>query len=182
MDRQDKIQLFLRALEPADIDFLYKVENQEESLPVGENRIPFSRDFLRRFVYASLSENLFSTGQLRLLACRKPESDRKGFEIPPVGVVDFFNYEPLHRRAEIGLLVCQGLRRQGIGEKILSLACTYARNQLNLHQLYAEVATVNETSLRLFEKCGFSSCGLRRQWLMQGEKWVDVSLWQKIFE
>lgn len=179
---RSKDSLFLRALEPEDIDFLYGMENREDVFPIGENRIPFSRDFLRRFVYASLSETLMSTGQLRLLACFSPDTDKKAFEMPPVGIVDFFNYEPLHRRAEIGLLLCERLRHQGLGEKILDMACGYAQNRLNLHQLYAEVATVNAASMKLFEKSGFSSCGLRRQWLMQGGKWVDVSLWQKIFE
>lgn len=169
-------------MEPGDIDFLYQMENREDTFPVGENRIPFSRDFLRRFVYASLSETLASTGQLRLLACETPKADKKGFEMPPVGILDFFNYEPLHRRAEIGLLVCDKLRHRGLGEKMLTMACGYAQNRLNLHQLYAEVATVNQSCMKLFEKSGFETCGLRRQWLMQGGKWVDVSLWQKIFE
>ena len=98
-----------------------------------------------------------------------------------VGIVDFFNYEAFHRRAETGIVVCPAFRNRGMGEKILEMACTYARNQLNLHQLYAEVAANNENSLKLFAKCGFERCGLRRQWLLQAGQWMDVVLWQKIF-
>ncbi len=174
--------LFLRALEPDDIDFLYDLENREDSFLVGENCIPFSRDFLQRFVYASLHENLLSTGQLRLVACKTPPLGKKGFEMPPVGVLDFFNHDALHRRAEVGIVVCKDLRGKGLGAKILQEACVYAQNRLNLHQLHAETAVCNTSSVRIFRSCGFKRCGSRRQWIMQGGKWVDVVLWQKIFD
>ena len=170
-------RLFLRALEPEDEPLLYDIENRREAFLIGENRIPFSHDYLQRFIYASLQENFFSSGQLRLIAGRNtPEGMAEA-----VGIVDFFNYEAFHRRAETGIVVCPAFRTRGMGEKILELACTYARNQRNLHQLYAEVAANNENSLKLFAKCGFERCGLRRQWLLQAGQWTDVVLWQKIF-
>ncbi len=170
-------RLFLRALEPEDEPLLYDIENRREAFLIGENRIPFSHDYLQRFIYASLQENFFSSGQLRLIAGRNtPEGMAEA-----VGIVDFFNYEAFHRRAETGIVVCPAFRNRGMGEKILEMACTYARNQLNLHQLYAEVAANNENSLKLFAKCGFERCGLRRQWLLQAGQWTDVVLWQKIF-
>lgn len=170
-------ELSLRALEPEDEPLLYDIENRREAFLIGENRIPFSHDYLQRFIYASLQENFFSSGQLRLIAGRNtPEGMAEA-----VGIVDFFNYEAFHRRAETGIVVCPAFRNRGMGEKILEMACTYARNQLNLHQLYAEVAANNENSLKLFAKCGFERCGLRRQWLLQAGQWTDVVLWQKIF-
>ncbi|MCM1169050.1 MAG: GNAT family N-acetyltransferase [Bacteroides sp.] len=171
--------LFLRAMEPQDESFLYDIENRREAFSVGENRIPFSHDYLQRFIYASLQENFLSSGQLRLVVCCGEDTELHPEQA--VGILDFFNYDSFHRRAETGIVVCPGYRNKGIGEKILTLACDYARNQLNLHQLYAEVAANNEGSLKLFEKCGFERCGLRRQWLLQAGEWVDTVLWQKIF-
>lgn len=172
-------ELSLRALEPEDEPLLYDIENRKESFLIGENRIPFSHDYLQRFIYSSLQENFFSSGQLRLIACRNTPSGNGTAEA--VGIIDFFNYEAFHRRAETGIVVCPAFRNMGLGEKILEMACTYARNQLNLHQLYAEVSADNENSLKLFAKCGFERCGLRRQWLLQNGRWTDVVLWQKIF-
>lgn len=172
-------KLFLRALEPEDEPLLYDIENREEAFLSGANHIPFSHDYLQRFIYASLQENFFSTGQLRLVACCGENNKKEIAE--PVGVLDIFNYEALHRRAETGIVVCPAYRNKGVGEKILALACTYAQNRLNLHQLYAEVPANNENSLKLFAKCGFERCGIRKEWLLQADRWTDTVLWQKIF-
>ena len=81
-------ELSLRALEPEDEPLLYDIENRREAFLIGENRIPFSHDYLQRFIYASLQENFFSSGQLRLIAGRNtPEGMAEA-----VGIVDFFNY------------------------------------------------------------------------------------------
>lgn len=172
--------IFLRAIEPEDENFLYSIENREESFLVGENRIPFSHDYLQRFIYASLQDNFFSSGQLRLVACRVEQGKNDTGTENILGIIDYFNYKAFHRRAEVGIVVCSAYRGQGWGEKILELACRYAKNCLNLHQLYAEVGQDNTPSLALFEKAGFVRCALRKDWILRGEVWTDVSGWQKI--
>lgn len=99
---------------------------------------------------------------------------------PPVGILDFYNYEALHSRAEIGILLCPEYRHQGLGQKIISQACSYAQNQLNLHQLYAQVRSDNPFSLKLFENCGFARCDYRKDWIRAGNRWIDVIGLQRI--
>ena len=94
--------------------------------------------------------------------------------------MDFFNYEALHQRAEIGILVCPDYRNQGLGQKILAQACSYAKNQLNLHQLYASVRSDNPVSLKLFDSAGFERCSHLKDWIRSGARWVDVFGLQKI--
>lgn len=177
-----KPTLFFRTLEPEDTDFLYEMENRENHLSVGEHYLPFSRECLQRFIFSSMLEDLLSSGQLRLIVCRMPPAGKRKFQMPPIGILDFFNYDALHRRAEVGILVQKDYRRKGYGKIILQEACDYAKNRLNLHQLSAEVAVNNAGSIRTFQQCAFTPCGTRKEWLLQNGKWVDVSLWQKIFE
>lgn len=171
--------IFFRAMEPGDEYLLYQAENHQEVFISGSNPIPYSLFYLKKFIDISLSENFHSSGQLRLIACLDSTEE----VIPqPVGIVDFFNYEALHQRAELGILVLEAFRHRGIGKKMVEAACQYARNQLNLHQLYLEISSDNQPSLDLFRSCGFVSCGTKKDWLRKGQHWFDVELFQKVFE
>lgn len=206
---ENKNNLLFRAMEPGDEYLLFEMENRPEAFRLGETRIPYSLDYLRHFVESSLSDNFISSGQLRLIVCQPPapNSRRKtltgkppagpdnpdhaetaanrlasarAWSLPPIGILDFFNYEALHLRAEIGILLFPESRHQGLGEKILAQACSYARNQLNLHQLYAQVRTDNPASLKLFESCGFDRCDYRKDWIRAGNRWIDIIGLQRI--
>lgn len=182
MEKQSSGIFFLRAMEPEDEKLLYDIENRPEAFLTGENRIPFSRYSLQKFIFSSLRETFLSSGQLRLIACRKTDAENPDFPPPPVAVVDFFHYEALYQRAELGLLVLETYRNRGIGKKIVELACSYAQKQLNLHQLYIEIRSDNARSIRLFKSCGFENCGKRKDWLRSGKEWMSVESFQKIFE
>ena len=119
-----------------------------------------------------MAESASESGKAGKAAC--------SWAFPPVGILDFYNYEALHSRAEIGILICPEYRHQGLGQKIISQACSYAQNQLNLHQLYAQVRTDNPVSLKLFEDCGFARCDYRKDWIRAGNRWIDVIGLQRI--
>lgn len=171
-----ELNIYFRAMEPGDEYLLYQVENRQEAFIAGENHVPYSLSFLKRFIDTSLTEEFLANGQLRLIACLET-----GHPATPVGIVDFFNYDAFHRRAELGILVIDRFRHQGIGKKIVETACQYAQNQLNLHQLYLEISSRNYPSLQLFKGCGFVPCGTKKDWLCQGNEWFDVEMFQKIF-
>lgn len=58
-------QLFLRALEPEDIDFLYKLENDETIWQVSETQTPYSRYVLKQYLKNSYKD-IYEVKQLRL--------------------------------------------------------------------------------------------------------------------
>lgn len=181
---------FLRALEPDDLNAVFEAENRREALLSGECRIPYSYAFLKQYIESSLKETFLSAGQLRLIVSRFAEAGVSNTLSTPrsatapredVGIVDFFNYDAFCARAEIGILLYDRARAQGLSPKILHTALNYARNQLNLHQLYAEILADNAPSLHLFREAGFEPCGTKKEWFRAGGEWMDVHCFQKLF-
>ncbi len=92
----------------------------------------------------------------------------------PVGVIDLFDFDPFHLRAGVGILVYEPeYRRKGYASQALDILVRYAFEVLRLHQLYCNIPVGNAPSRRLFEKCGFVSCGLKKEWLRTPKGWED---------
>lgn len=164
-------QVTLRALEPADVDAVYRWENDPAVWQHGVAHTPFSRHALAQYIADCGQTDIYTAKQLRLMAMDG---------VVAVGCVDLFDFDPYHRRAGVGLLVDQALRHQGYGRAILEALLDFARQHLQLHLVYCDVAADNEPSRRLFEGAGFERCGLRRQWLHASDGWTDAVVYQKI--
>jgi len=147
----------LRALEPDDLEFLFRLENDPELWAVSDVLpAPISRHALREYLRhaaASLSE----AGQMRLIISLEDDL--------PVGTLDLFDYSALHQRAGVGITVLQSARRQGYAQHALGQLIDYAQHALHLHQLYCTVAADNRASISLFKKAGFRQIGVRHDWL-----------------
>ncbi|MBQ9201891.1 MAG: GNAT family N-acetyltransferase [Bacteroidales bacterium] len=167
----DRIRL--RALEPEDLDFLYRVENDTTLWAEGVNTAPLSRFTLKQYIELSTEQTVFELKELRLIVERK--TDRT-----PVGIADLFDVDIIHRRAGVGLVIDRGHQRQGYGLETLQLLSDYAFNFLQLHSLYAHIAVKNTASIRLFEKAGFQQSGLLKSWLHQAGRYQDVAVCQKL--
>ena len=147
----------LRALEPGDIDLMYAWENDTAVWSVSGTLTPFSRHTLERFIQEQQFD-IFQTRQQRLFI-----ETLGGI---PVGALDFFELDPINRRAGIGILIHDdALRGKGYASDAVETACRYAREVLNLHQLWCNVGADNEASLRLFRSAGFAEVGVKRDWL-----------------
>jgi diamine N-acetyltransferase len=157
----------LRALEPEDLDILYKWENDTALWPAGCTLVPYSRYDLKQ--YLSSSKDLYESKQLRLLITVKPDMEA-------VGTIDLYDFEPHHRRAAVGIMIDREHRRRGLAGDTLSLFCEYAFSFLKLHQIYAYIPVDNEPSKRLFARCGFKEAGLLSDWQQTGEGYKDVLL------
>lgn len=100
-----------------------------------------------------------------------------------VGTIDLFEYDPLHGRAGIGILIydrndrCRGYAGDAVGT-----LCRYARERLRMHQLWCNVGAENEASLRLFRGLGFREIGRKRDWFWTPEGYGDEIMLQKILE
>ena len=81
----------LRALEPEDIDVLYKWENDTRIWKMSNTVAPFSKYVLRRFV-EDQKYDIYETKQLRMII----ESRADG---RAVGAIDLFEIDPTNRRA-----------------------------------------------------------------------------------
>ena len=135
----------LRAVEPGDVDLMYEWENDCDIWPVSGTTEPFSRHQLERFVERHQDiVGVLCDGQLRLIIETLLSSK-------PVGAIDLFEYDPIHRRAGIGILIYeQSDRGRGYASDAVETLCRYAHDTLRAHQLWCNVGADNEASLRLF--------------------------------
>lgn len=163
----------LRALEPEDVDLIYRWENDPEMWDCSAEHAPFSRHRLMDYVMNDGLRDICASRQLRLVAMDGEVA---------VGCVDLYDYEPFHQRAGVGMLVDARLRGRGYGKAMLMALTEYCRRHLLLHQLYCEVAVGNVASRRLFEGCGFVDAGCRKQWLRRPDGWEDACVYQLILE
>lgn len=165
-------QVRLRPIEPEDLEFLYKWENDPAVWKVSNTLAPFSRFILKQYIQESYRD-LFETKQLRLII-----EDLAG---KAAGAIDLFDFDPYHQRAGIGILIYDLTdRRKGLATDALLLMCEYGKNILGLHQLYANIASDNPGSFSLFEKAGFQLCGTKKDWIRITGGWIDEMMMQKI--
>lgn len=98
-----------------------------------------------------------------------------------IGCLDLFEYEPMHQRAGLGILIAdQSERRKGLASEALELVINYAWEILQLQQLFCNISDQNTPSLALFEKHGFIRTGTKKQWRRQGTNWEDEHFYQLI--
>lgn len=164
----------LRALEPQDIDVVYGWENDTDLWRVSGTMAPFSRHSLMRFIEEQ-QYDIYATRQQRLIIEADVDS-----EATAVGAVDMFDFDPQNRRAGIGVVVSKDFRRCGYAKEALQLLECYARDVLQLHQLWCSIGADNLPSLALFRTAGYTDCGRRLEWILTPNGPLDELLLQKI--
>ena len=164
----------LRAVEPEDLELLYLWENDRRVWQVSNTLVPFSRYQLKVYI-ESEPGNIYAHRQLRMMIdCREA-----GNPLRTVGSIDLFDFDPIHQRAGLGILIASpDDRRQGYACEAVLQMIEYCRNVLFLKQLYCNVAASNLPSVKLFEKAGFEITGTKRDWLRIENGWEDEYLMQ----
>ena len=161
----------LRALEPEDLDLLYRIENDDALWGVGITNVPYSRFLLHDFISSSTGD-IYTDKQLRLVV--------ETHDGEAVGMVDLFSFDAMNARAEVGIVTLAAHRQKGYGRSALRQLVGYSCEVLHLHQLYAYVASDNQPSLRLFQSCGFVAACDRRDWLKTSSGYQSVVLMQRV--
>ena len=165
--------IYLRALEPEDLEFIFTVENNEQIWEVSNTQTPYSRFLIKQYL-ENAQQDIYEAKQLRLAIC-------KNNIVKPVGLVDLFDFDPKNNRAGVGIVINENEHRnQGVGQEALTLLINYAFKQLNLHQLFANINSNNVASLMLFSKFGFQKIGVKKDWNFNQGKYSDEELFQLI--
>lgn len=167
--------LQLRATEPADIDIIFRWENDTRIWHLGNTLAPYSRFAIEQFVL-NTDNDIFATRQLRLMIDWHTAPEK----LTTIGSIDLYDFDPLNKRAGIGILIDEPYRRQGFALESLQLLVDYCFNTLNLHQVYCAIEETNTESINLFTKAGFTGCGIRREWLFRGGNWINELAFQLI--
>ena len=139
----------LRALEPEDLEWLYRVENDETIWKWGNTNVPYSRYVLRSYI-AEARHDVYADGQVRLAVV-----EQKGQSV--VGCVDLVDFSPRHLRAEVGIAIFPKFRRQGYATAALRMLSG------------SVVSGDNVGALQLFRQCGYDSCAMLPDWLRKND-------------
>lgn len=163
----------LRSPELKDLDFLYEIENDTSLWHLSNTISPFSRFDLEQYILLA-EKDIFTTKQLRFII----EANKTSV----VGIIDLFDFDPLNKRAGVGIIIKEKDKNKGYASTALEILFEYSTNKLGLHQLYCNIESSNIASLRLFEKKDFMIVGTKKDWNFMEGLWNDELFLQKIFE
>lgn len=164
----------LRALEPEDLDFLFKIENNTKFWEVSHTQVPFSKFILQQYL-DNAHLDIYESKQLRLMIVKKENQE-------PIGMIDLFDYNPQHKRAGIGILIDTDHQKNGYAFDALNVFTYYCFKHLHIHQLYANITPDNSESTNLFEKSGFQLVGEKKDWLFVNGQFKNELLYQLLDE
>ncbi len=156
-----------RAVEPSDIDFVYRVENDQDYWTVADTRQPLSKDMLTQWLCQS--PDVYANRQLRLMLCKEEQA---------IGCVDLFDIDFYHGNAQVAIFVDDKQRKEGAARFALSYMRKYAEDHLGLNNLFAEVDALNLASKKLFVSEGYEEIGQRKAARKILNQRVDIHLYQ----
>jgi diamine N-acetyltransferase len=165
--------IFLRALEPEDLVFIYRIENDENIWEVSNTQTPYSKFLITQYL-ENAHQDIYEAKQLRLAICKIEN-------LEAIGLIDLFDFDPKNKRAGVGIIIQNNVdRNNGFGKEALGLMINYAFHQLQLHQLYANIGTENLPSLSLFTTFEFEKIGVKKDWNFTNNSFHDEVLLQLI--
>jgi len=164
--------IYLRALEPEDLEFIYEIENNEDIWEISNTQTPYSKYLIKQYL-ENAHKDIFEVKQLRLVI--------SSYTNEALGMIDLFDFDFKNSRAGIGVLVKDSInRKKGFGKEALQLLINYSFKHLNLHQLYCNISEDNQASIKLFTSQGFNEIGLKKDWNFTNGNFKNEYLFQLI--
>ncbi|WP_411768888.1 GNAT family N-acetyltransferase [Winogradskyella sp. A3E31] len=164
--------IYLRALEPEDLEFVHAIENDESIWELSNTLTPYSRFLIKEYL-KNAKQDIYEAKQLRLVVSDKKDN--------AIGLIDIFDFDFKNKRAGIGIIIKDPEQRgKGYGAEAINLLVDYCFKKLSLHQLYCNISETNSASLRLFERAGFEKIGLKKDWNYTSEGYSNEYLLQLI--
>ena len=165
--------IFLRALEPEDLEFVYAIENDESIWEVSNTQTPYSKFLIRQYL-KNAQQDIYEAKQIRLAICKIDTAKA-------IGLIDLFDFDARNKRAGLGIIIqTETNRNQGWGKEALDLLVNYSFQKLQVHQLYANIGANNVASLKLFTTFGFQEIGVKKEWNLLNGKYHDEFIFQLI--
>ncbi|MGB0896405.1 MAG: GNAT family N-acetyltransferase [Flavobacteriaceae bacterium] len=164
-------RIYLRALEPEDLELIYAIENDESVWEVSQTQTPYSRFLIKQYL-ENCHKDIYEVKQLRLVIVTNDDE--------AVGFVDLFDFDPKNDKVGVGVLVLDYARGKKYGREALELLINYVFTNLYVHQIYANVLADNLVSIKLFEGLGFIKTGVKKDWVLEGNQYKDEYLFQLI--
>lgn len=173
MEKKTDVQVVLRAMEPEDLDALYRIENDRSLWNIGSTNVPYSRYALHNYI-ADAKNDIYIDGQIRMMI------ENQAQEV--VGVIDLVSFDPKNQRAELGIIIMRQFRQQGYARAAISKLIDYTRNVLHLRQIYAVLDVGNDVSYHCLSSLGFTDGSILKGWLYCDGKYQDARIMQLFIE
>jgi len=168
--KKDEKNIFLREVQPSDLDLLLSWENDPENWKVSGTVKPYTVEEMMSFVTdtSSIAENR----QKRWMICLAENQ-------LPIGTIDLFHADLIHGFAGVGILIAKKeMRQKGFAKQALELLIELAKNELNFTNLTCSIQSDNDSSIQLFKKVGFEEIGIRKDWYLHNGIRLDEHLFQ----
>ncbi|WP_158843831.1 GNAT family N-acetyltransferase [Algibacter sp. L1A34] len=164
--------IYLRALEPEDLEFIHAIENDEAVWEISNTQTPYSKFLIKQYLEEA-HRDIYDVKQLRLVISNHQDE--------AIGLIDLFDFDVKNGRAGIGVLVKDEVdRSKGAGKEALFLLVNYSFTHLDLHQLYCNISEENTISIKLFTNQGFKQIGLKKDWNYVNGSYKNEYLFQLI--
>ena len=95
----------LRAIEPTDLDILYKWENDTTIWQTGCSIAPYSKKEIWDYI-ENYTTDIFKSNQLRLMITLNESGEA-------IGTVDLYEFDYFNKRAGVGILIDEAYRHNG---------------------------------------------------------------------
>lgn len=159
-----KDTLNLRTPELQDLELLLAWENEKTNWKVSGTRKPYTKLEMLQFI-ENCKQSISEMEQQRFMI---------NVEGRCVGTLDFFEYDEIHQRVGVGILIASAReRKKGYAYMALQLALNYAFKELKMDQVFCNILTENKGSLNLFHKLGFKDVGVKRKWVFYNGSFYD---------
>ncbi|WP_416335109.1 GNAT family N-acetyltransferase [Anaerococcus sp. DFU013_CI05] len=109
-------------------------------------------DFEINFWYNSVT-----TPRKRYFAVKKTDDNRF------IGFMGLKNYNPLTKKAKLGIVFDPNFVSAGYGYEAMSIFLDYYFNELKFREMILEVNLFNERAIKLYKKLGFKECGKKTE-------------------
>ena len=166
-------KVYLRALEPEDLEFVTNIENNESLWELSNTQTPFSKYTIKKYI-ENAHRDVYEVKQLRLVI-----SD---YHHQGIGLIDLFDFDFKNKRAGVGIILAEPFQNKGYANEAVTLLTKYSFIHLNLHQLYCNISEDNDKSIKLFENQGFERIGLKKDWNLVNKKFKNEYLYQLILK
>ena len=165
--------VFLRALEPEDLELLYSIENDTTLWSVSQERSHYSKFVLKQYL-ASQPADIFQLGELRLVIC-------ENITQKPIGLIDLTEFSPIDGRAEISICLLSDYRGRGYGKAAIQEIEKYAKEALRMNFLFAKVSKkANPISMQLFLSMAYEEVAVLPAWHYGKNGYEDLAIVKKI--
>jgi diamine N-acetyltransferase len=162
--------IILRKPEPEDLEFLFSLENNPDYWFISDTRTPFSKWQIRQHIKNSIYD-IYTNKELRLIIEQKSDTKQ-------IGIIDLFDFDPIHSRAGVGILINKAFQNKTYASQTLTLIINYSFKILKLNQIWCNIDYDNIVSIKLFTKMGFVNCGHLKDWKNNGNSFSDVLIFQ----